>query len=447
MKKYEVVIIGAGPAGYQSALELANAGVKVLLIDRSKENIGGTCLNRGCIPTKNYLESAKFASRVDYFKDCGVDIEFKGLDLKKLKDKTKSLKDEIRIGVLWKLEQSKAETIFGDAKFIGTDKLSVDDKIIEFEKCIIATGSKVREIEHLPIDGKIIISSSDIFELESLPKTITIVGGGAISCEMATFFNTFGVKVTLIVRNNRLIPNEDEDISKALLRVFKKQNVKVVFSTTIERTELNKNSVKLFLKDSEEIIESEFVLSAVGRIPNIESLTLENAKVEEDSNGFIKVDQYFQTSQKNIYAIGDCIDTQSFAHTAYAEAKITVQNIINGNKITNTHISPSTIFTNPSIASCGINEKEAIENDYEIEIKKVFFKVNAKAKIIGDDSGFAKVIVCAKSGIIVGCSIIGVDATEIIHEMLIVIEKKITIKELRKLIHAHPTVSEIISYL
>ena len=446
MKKYEVVIIGAGPGGYQSALLLANAGKKVLLIDKSKENIGGTCLNEGCIPTKNYLESAKFVSKANYFKTCGVDVEIKGLKLGELKDKTKLLKDEIRTGVVWMLEQSKVDTLYGTANFIDTHTIEVADELIEFDISIIATGSKSYQLEQLPFNGKQIISSSDIFELESLPNSITIVGGGAISCEMATFFNTFGVDVTLIVRNSRLVPKEDEDISKALLRAFKKQNIKVILSSTIEKVKLNEDGVELFLKDSQDNIKSELVLSAVGRIPYTEGLKVENTQVQLDEKQFIKVNKSFQTSQKNIYAIGDCIDTPSFAHTAYAEAKITAQNIINNNQSANTHISPSTIFTNPSIASCGVKEQD-VQNKDDIEIKKAFFKVNAKAKIKGDDSGFAKLIICAKSGVILGCSIIGVDSTEIIHEIVLSIEKKLTIEELREVIHAHPTISEIISYL
>ena len=447
MKKYDVVIIGAGPAGYKTALLLGDAGKKTLLIDKSKMNIGGTCLNEGCIPTKNYLESAKFISHIDYFNSYGVEVELKSFNLTSLKEKTTLLKNEIRSGVVWMLEQSKVDTLYGDAIFVDTNTIEVAQEQIEFEKCIIATGSQVRQNELLQVDSKHIITSAEIFTLDTLPKSITIIGGGAIACEAATFFNAFGVEVTLIVRNSRLIPSEDEDISKALLRGFKKRNITVHLSTTLNKVQFNESGVELFINNTQDNIKSELVLSAIGRIPNTNTLNLRNAQIEQDTNQFIVVNSSFETSQKNIYAIGDCINTPAFAHTAYAEAKTVAHNIINNEQNINSHITPITIFTNPSIASCGIQEKEAQEKKIEFEVKKAYFKVNAKAKIIGDDSGFAKVIICSKSGMILGCSIIGVDATEIIHEMLIAIESKMTIQELRKIIHAHPTISEIISFL
>lgn len=446
MKKYEVVVIGAGPGGYQSALELGKAGKKVLLIDRAKESIGGTCLNVGCIPTKSYLESASFISKIPHFEQMGIDLDFNGLNLEQLKEKTNALITEIRTGVLWMLEQSKVELLYGSASFIDSHTIVVDGEKIGFERCIIATGSKARELQKLPIDSNSILSSDDVFSLNKLPKSIAIIGVGAIACEMATFFNAFGVEVTLIGRGSQLLPKEDTDVSKALLRVFKRSGIRVILSTTIEKADIKEESVELFL-DYKESLECELVLSAIGRIPNCESLNLKNGDIKQDERGFIEVTPSFVTSSEHIYAIGDCIDTPAFAHTAYAEAKIVVQNIINLESKTNTHITPSTIFTNPQIASCGLNERKAKKQWLDIEVKKAYFKVNAKAKIHGDDSGFAKVIVCSNTGVILGATIIGVEATEIIHELLFTIENRLTIKELREVIHAHPTVSEILTYL
>ncbi|MCD6433452.1 MAG: dihydrolipoyl dehydrogenase [Sulfurimonas sp.] len=428
-------------------MKLGEAGVKTLLIDKGKESIGGTCLNVGCIPTKSYLESASFVSKIPYFEQTGINLDFKGLNLAQLREKTIKLKTEIRTGVLWMLEQAKVELLYGSASFVDAKTIEVDDKKITFEKCIIATGSKIRQLPQLPIDSKFIISNSDVFKLNRLPKSIAIVGVGPIACEFATFFNAFGVEVTLIGRSSQLLPNEDEDISKALLRVFKKSNIRIITSATVTKAKLNEDSVELFLDANQESIKCELVLCAIGRIPNCESLNLENANVKVDERGFVEITPSLRSSQKHIYAIGDCIDTPAFAHTAYAEAKIATKNIINSESKTNTHITPSTIFTNPQIASCGLKERDAKKQGREIEVKKAFFKVNAKAKIHGDDSGFAKVIVCAKSAVVLGASIIGVEATEIIHELVFAVEKKLTITELREVIHAHPTVSEIITYL
>ena len=220
----------------------------------------------------------------------------------------------------------------------------------------------------------------------------------------------------------------------------------MITSATLESYEIKEKSIELLL-DSKEKLECGLILSAAGRVPNTSSISIENAGVKLDKKGFIEISASFSTSQNHIYAIGDCIDTPGYAHTAYAEAKIVAKNIIGNIKSTNIHISPSTIFTNPQIASCGINEEEAKEKSVAIDVKKAYFKVNAKAKIKGDDSGFAKVIVDSDSGMILGASIIGVEATEIIHELVFAIEKKLTIAELREVIHSHPTVSEIITYL
>jgi len=447
MKKYDVVVIGAGPAGYEAALKVAGAGKKTLLIDRIKENIGGVCLNVGCIPTKNYLESAIFLSRVPYFENCGVSLEVNGFNFEQLKDKTTALVKEIRSGVVWMLDQAKVELLYGSANFLDANTIQVADEKIGFDKCIIATGSYARELPQLPFDSKKILSSTNIFELKSLPKSIAIVGGGPIGCEFATFFNALGVEVTLLVRGERLLSKEDEELSKALLRAFKKKDIKVLTLTTVSKYEIENGGIKLFINSQEdEFLECEVVLNASGRIPYTKGLNLENVNIKQDKRGFIEVTPSFESSQENIYAIGDCINTPAFAHTAYAEARITAQNIINNTNKTNSHITPTAVFTNPAIASCGINETQAKEKGIEVNIKKVYFKVNAKAKIHGDDSGFVKIITKADSGVILGACIIGVEATEIIHEMIIAIEKQLTTKEIDEIIHVHPSVCEIMRY-
>lgn len=442
--KYDVVVIGAGPAGYKVALELASAGVKTLLIEKSKERIGGTCLNEGCIPTKNYLEVAKYASKASFFSDSGLEIEFKGLNLKKLKNKTKELIKEIRVGISWLLDRVGVETLYGEAKFIDLNTLEIENQKIEFDKAIITTGSKFKEIDNLPLDGKRVISSRDVFELETLPKSITIIGSGAIGCEFATFFNFFGVEVNLIARRDRILINEDEDISKVLMREFKKRNINIFTSSTIEDVKIKDDFVELTLNAQRESIQSEMVLLATGRVPFTTHLNLESAKVDLDNKGFIKVNDFFQTTNKNIYAIGDCIDTFAFAHTAYAEAKILANNIIKNEFNKNSHITPSVIFTEPAIASCGLKE---IDAKVSIEIKKVYFKQIAKAKISGDDSGFLKVIISKDDGVLLGASIVGIEATELIHELVLAVEKRVKIDELTKVIHGHPTLSEIVSFI
>lgn len=448
MKQFEAVVIGAGPGGYEAALKLAQGGVKTLLIDKNKERIGGTCLNEGCISTKAYLQSAEYVSKASFFNDCGVEVEVKGLNLKRLKEKTIQLKDELRSGVNWQLNQAGVEILCGSAVFIDANTLEVSAEKVSFEKCIIATGSQPREHPLLHVNARQIISSREVFELEKMPSSITIVGGGPIGCEFATFFNAFGVDVTLIVRGTQLLSLEDEDISHALLKAFAKKNIKVMRSAVVQSVDINTDGVELGVKaGSTEHIKSELVLCATGRIPYMDDLHIERAGIEEDEKGFIKVNTSFESAQNHIYAVGDCINTLGFAHTAYKEARIAADNIINGQSAINKNITPTTIFTHPTISSCGLREKEAKVQGRPVEVKKAFFKVNAKAKIQGDDSGFIKMIVCPNSGLILGASIIGEEATEIIHEMVLAVERKLTAKELKEMIHAHPSVSEIIGYL
>jgi len=448
MKHFDTVVIGAGPGGYEAAIQLGKSGVKTLLIDKNKERIGGTCLNEGCISAKNYLESAGYASKIPYFQECGLDLQINGFDLARLREKTVSLKNELRSGVVWQLDGAKVEMMYGFASFVDAYTLDISGETVSFDKCIIATGAKVREISALPLDGKRIVSSSDLFDLDTLPKSIAIVGGGAIGCEFATFFNAFGVDVSMIVRGTQLLNSEDEDVAKALLRAFKKNGINVMTSSAVEKIEVTQQGVVLdVVGEIEAKIQCELVLSAIGRVPNTEELRLEVANVQRDYKGFITVNAAFQTTQKHIYAIGDCIDTPAYAHTAYAEAIIAAVNIINDEDNINSHLTPSTIFTNPQIASCGLGEKEANARGIAIEIKKAFFKANAKAKIMGDDTGFVKMIICPENGIILGASLIGVDATEVIHEFIIAVEKKLTVRELTSMIHVHPSVSEIVRFI
>lgn len=448
MKQYDTVVIGAGPGGYEAAMQLGRAGVKTLLIDKSKERIGGTCLNEGCIPAKNYLESAEYASKVTYFNDCGVRVEMKGLDIIRLREKTVALLKELRSGIVWGLDQAGVECLYGNASFVDSHTIKVDDEPIGYKNCIIATGSQFQQIPELPLDGKRIISSKEVFELDYLPTSIAIVGGGSIGCEFATFFGAFGVDVTMIQRKPLLLSSEDAEIAKTLMREFKKRHIKVLTSTMVEDANVSDSGVELLISgEKQERIFCDMVLCATGRTPYTEGLNLENSGVMKNEKGFIEVNDFLQTSQAHIYAIGDCIDTPAYAHTAYAEAAIAVQNIIKPQSVANTPISPSVIFSRPQVASCGVQEEEAHKQGRPIEIKKAYFKINSKAKINGDDSGFAKIIVCSESGVVLGASIIGGEATEIIHEMIVAIERKITLKELKAIIHAHPTVSEIVRFL
>jgi dihydrolipoamide dehydrogenase len=429
-------------------MELGRGGIKTLLIDRGKERIGGTCLNEGCIPAKLYLECAAYAARASYFNGCGLEVQIGKLDPGALKEKKKALLNELRSGIVWGLDQAGVEFLEGSAAFVDPNTVEVSGEKIGFKTCVIATGSAFRVVPGLVPDGGRIITSKEVFELDLLPKSIAILGGGPIGCEFATFFSAFGTEVTLIQRRDRLLPSEDVEVAKALMREFKKRGIRVLSGATLEDAAVNEEGVELRLGgESPETIRCETVLCATGRSPYTEGLELEKAGVVRDAKGFIDVNGYLQTSQPHIYALGDCIDTPAYAHSAYFEASIAAHTILHGPDKANTPITPSVVFSHPQIASCGLNEEEAKERGVAVEIHKAYFKVNSKAKIYGDDAGFAKIVTEAQTGTVLGASIIGADATEIIHEMVVAVEKKITLQELRSFIHAHPTVAEIVRFL
>lgn len=445
MRSYDVVVIGAGPAGYEAALELGRGGKSVLLIDRAKERIGGVCLNEGCIPAKTYLESAEYSHKAELFRERGLNVSVGELELDVLRGQKDLLVDEIRSGVVWLLDQAKVELAYGTAKFADAKTIDLDGELIGFEQCIIAVGSKVREVETLPFDGKKIISSTEVFTMDALPKSIAIVGGGPIGCEMASFFNGFGVEVTLTGRREYLVPGEDEDVSKALMREFKKRGMTLLTGATVAGAEVTDSGVTLTLGNEQ--VTCEMVLVAAGRVPNSDGLEADKAGVSLDGKGYVEVDGAFRTANSNIYAIGDCIPTPGYAHTAYAEAKVAAHNILTGESAENRRLTPSAIFAHPNVGSCGLNESQARAQGLEVEVKKAYFKASARAKIHGNDGGFAKVVVDAKSGKVLGAAIVGVGATETIHELLIAVEQGMSLEALKNLIYVHPSLAEIVTLL
>jgi dihydrolipoamide dehydrogenase len=447
MKTYEAIVIGAGPGGYEAALELGRLGVRTLLVDRAKTRFGGTCLNEGCIPAKLYLEAAFYASRSAYFRECGVVTETTGLELNKLRQRTADLIEEIRTGVLWMLERLNVELLYGEARFVDAHTLDVSGERVGFERAIIATGSAFRGIPNIALDGQRIISSREAFELVTLPSSLAIVGSGPIGCEFASFFAAFGTKVTLIGRRPMLLPSEDEEAAKALLRAFKKRGIEVLTSTSAKGAEATSEGVTLTLEgEGAQQLRCDVLLCASGRTPYTAGLAPENAGVTLDERGFVRVDANFVTSREHIYAVGDCIPTPAFAHTATAEGRIAARNL-NGAKEDNPHLTPSITFSHPPLASCGLSEEQARAQGLDIEVRKAYFKANSRAKIRGDDAGFAKVVVDAKNKSVLGATVVGAEAPEIIHELLLAVEERVSVDALREMIHGHPTVSEIMRYL
>ena len=441
---FDVIVIGAGPAGYEVASILGAGGKSVCIIEKAEETVGGTCLNEGCIPAKNFLESATFVKKAKYFESCGVDVSIAGFDMAKLKANTCRLICDTKTGVFNMLKKGKVEIKYGTASFIDENTVKVNDEKLSATNFIIASGSSHREHPLLKVDGKNIISSKEVFDLNKLPESILVVGGGAIGCEFATFFSSLGTKTQIAEFTPKLIPAEDDDMGKTLKREFERTGIKVDVKANITSYEIKEEGVELTidLGKKQKVETFEKVLVSIGRVPNSETLNLESANVTSD-RGFIEVDENLKSiSNPKVYAIGDVIKTPALAHVAYYEAKRVAHQILDQEPLQKDTPWPSVTFCSPQVASIGQNESSLKEEGIAYKAKKVFFKPNAKAKIKGDDSGFIKIFYSTESDKVLGAGIIGNEATEIIHEFLVAINANLTMKDLSKMIFAHPTISE-----
>ncbi len=440
---YDVIVIGAGPGGYECASLLAKQGKNVAIIEKNENQIGGTCLNEGCIPAKHYLESAGYIAKQNYFKSCGVLFENLSLDMSTLKSKKNELIEELRNGINAKLKKAKVTTIFGTATFESKNSIRVNNEVINADKFVIASGSIHRPHPLLKIDGKQIISSKEVFELDNIPTSILIVGGGAIGCEFATFFNSLGTKVHIAEFTPNIVPAEDIDVAKGLKRELEKKGITITTDTNVTSFSKNTNSIdiKMQTKKGEVVANYELILVSIGRSPNTSELNLDKADISNE-RGFITVDEHLQTSNANVYAIGDVITTPALAHSAYNEANVATNNIFNPSICKPSKVIPFVTFCQPQVASVGKNEKMLKAEGIEYTAIKHFYKSSAKAKIKGDDSGFIKLLCDKQNGVILGGTMMGNDTTEHIHQMLIAINTKLTKDELAKMVFAHPTLSE-----
>ncbi|WP_297707077.1 dihydrolipoyl dehydrogenase [uncultured Eudoraea sp.] len=449
MGKFDIIVLGSGPGGYVTAIRASQLGFKTAIIE--KENLGGVCLNWGCIPTKALLKSAQVFEYLQHAADYGLKVDGVDKDFDAVVKRSRNVADGMSKGVQFLMKKNKIEVINGFGKLAPGKKVVVTDtegKDTEYsaEHIIIATGARSRELPALPQDGKKIIGYRKAMTLEKQPKKMIVVGSGAIGIEFAYFYNAMGTDVTVVEFLPNIVPVEDEEVSKQLERSFKKAGVKIKTSSEVTHVDTSGEGVKATVKTlkGEEILEADIVLSAVGIKSNIENIGLEEVGIATDRDKIL-VNDFYLTNIPGYYAIGDVTAGQALAHVASAEGILCVE------KIAGMHVEPldygnipGCTYCMPEIASVGLTEKQAIEKGYELKVGKFPFSASGKAQASGNADGFVKVIFDAKYGEWLGCHMIGAGVTDMIAEAVVARKLETTGHEILKAVHPHPTMSEAV---
>lgn len=447
---YDIIIIGSGPGGYVAAIRASQLGKKVAIVERSE--IGGICLNWGCIPTKALLKSAQVYSYAKHAAEYGIKLPGEAVvDFEAVVKRSRTVAEGMSKGVQFLMKKNKIEVIsgFGKLKAANTVEVEAADgskKELTAEHIILATGARSKELPNLKQDGVKIIGYRQALTLPKLPKSMVVIGSGAIGSEFAAFYNTMGTKVTLVEFLPAIVPLEDEDVSKQLERSFKKDGMEVLTNSSVEAVHVQGDicEVKIKTPNGEIVKEAEVVLSAVGITPNIENIGLETLGIKVEK-GKVLVNEYYETNVKGVYAIGDIVPGPALAHVASAEAIVCVEKIagLNPEPVDYSTI-PACVYTTPEIASVGMTEKEAKEKGHEIKVGKFPYMASGKASAAGSKDGFVKLIFDAKYGELLGAHLIGLNVTEMIAELVVARKLETTGHELIKAIHPHPTMSEAI---
>jgi dihydrolipoamide dehydrogenase len=447
---YDLIVIGSGPGGYVAAIRASQLGMKTGVIEKAE--IGGICLNWGCIPTKALLKSAQVFTYLKHAKDYGIAIDTEARpDLAKMVERSRGVSEGMSKGVQFLFKKNKIDQITGYGRLVDNQTVSVTDndgKVIKItaKNIILATGARSKELPNLKQDGVKIISYREAMILKKQPQTMIVVGSGAIGSEFAHFYNSIGTKVTLVEFLPNIVPLEDEEVSKQLERSFKKAGMEVMTSSMVESVNSSDKLCQVTIKTPKGIEkrEADIVLSAVGITPNIEDLGLEKLGIVME-NGKIKVDEFYNTNVKGIFAIGDIIPGPALAHVASAEGITCVEKIggLHPEPVNYKNI-PGCTYTAPEVASVGYTEKAAKEAGYEIKVGKFPYTASGKASTAGNKDGFVKLIFDAKYGELLGAHLIGDNVTEMIAELVVARKLETTGHELIKAIHPHPTMSEAI---
>jgi dihydrolipoamide dehydrogenase len=451
-EQFDVTIIGSGPGGYVAAIRAGQLGLRAAMIEKDTR-LGGTCTLRGCIPTKQMLMSAHVYEQMQHAADFGVQatgIQLAFADVQKRKDRVvlKNTK-----GIEYLMKKNKVTVFKGTGKLALPGKVEVtgaDGKkqTIETKNIIIATGSVVRPIPGFETDGVHVVNSDHILELKDVPKSLIVMGAGAVGVEFASVYSRFGAATTIVELMPRLVPLEDEEVSKELEKSFRKRRIKSQVDTKLEKLEKTETGVRVTGKTSKGdavVLEAEMLLVAVGRMPFTEGLGLEGTKIKVE-RGFINVGEFQQTAEKGVYAIGDVVPTPLLAHLASKEGIVAVEHLAGHKDVRpiNLRLVPNCIYCDPEVASVGLTEAKAREQGYDVKVGKFPFSASGKARILGEEEGFVKIVGEGKYDEILGVHIIGTHATELIAEACVAMQLESTAEELGRTVHAHPTVSETI---
>ncbi|NOY65458.1 MAG: dihydrolipoyl dehydrogenase [Nitrospirae bacterium] len=440
----KLCILGAGPGGYVAALKAAQLGAEVTVVEEAE--VGGTCLNSGCIPTKTLLASTELYSKIKELDKFGIEIEGGVVaNLQKIIErKNKVVQTQVK-GIKGLFKSWSVELKKGRGTLVSEKELKVTgpdtEETITYDKLIIATGSRPAEIPLFPFDGNNIISSTEALDLTEIPRSMLIIGAGVIGCEFACIYNALGTEITIVELLPRAVSTEDEEISSILERELKKKKIKLFTNVKAEKVEIKDDGVHTTLSNGKEII-TEKVLVSIGRALNSDGIGIENAGVEKGQRGEIKVDSHMRTSVENIYAIGDVTGGILLAHMASKEGIVAARNIMGSEEEIDYSVVPAAIFTSPEIASVGLREHQAKEKNMDYITGHFQFRALGKAHAMGEISGLIKVIADKKTDRVLGVHIIGPHASDLIHEAALAIKAGLKVKDIAETIHAHPTLAE-----
>ncbi len=449
-EKTEVVVIGAGPGGYVAAIRLGQLGKKVILVEKDgMEGLGGICMNHGCIPSKALIRASKFFHNIKNAGEMGINVSNVSLDANKLQDWKNNILKKLRSGIDFLCKKNNVKWVKGEAFFESSNSVGIKGNgevdSIEFDYAIIATGAVPSTLPDIEFDGENVISYNEILDLREIPKDLLVVGGGYIAVEMATCYAKLGSKVKLVHRRAQIFRGYDKDVVSVVQKQMQKDGVELILNSTISRVEKTGSRLEVLIdtqEKSESTLEVDKILVAVGVKPNSKNLGLENTKVKVDEDGFIVVNKSLRTTDTNIFAIGDVATQPLLAHKATREGKLAAETIAGHNKEFTNNCIPAVIFSDPEIAIAGLTENETREKGYEISIGKFPFSALGRAYIENETEGFVKIIEDKKTGRILGVVIVGPEASNLISEAALAVEKGLKTEDLINTIHPHPTLGE-----